>query len=90
MLQKWWSMSVWRYSIAAEVCWEERVIVSCKVQSVGVRFWMPLLELISSLQRGDEIKGLKTNIVYWWPTEGEAECYSIIKWTVLQAAEVLV
>jgi len=44
---------------------------------------MLALELISSLQRGDEIKGLETNIVYWWLTEVEAECYSIIKRIVL-------
>lgn len=83
MLQKPWSMSVWHCSIAVEVCWDEHVIIGCSVHSVGVWFWMPLLELISSLQRGDEIEGLKTNTVYWWLTEGETECYSIIKWILL-------
>lgn len=83
MLQKWWSMSMWHYAIAAEVCWDERVIVGCNEQSVGVWFWMPLLEIMSSLQRGDEIKDLKTNIVYWWLIEEETECYSIIKQVVL-------
>lgn len=60
-LQKWWSMSVGHYSIAAEVCRDGRVIVECNVQSLDVRFWMPLLEVISSFQRGDETKGLKTH-----------------------------
>lgn len=66
MLQKWWNINVWHYSIAAEVYWDECVIVGCNVQSAGLWFWMPLLEVISGLQKGDEIKGLKTNIVYWW------------------------
>lgn len=74
---------MWHCSIAVQVCWNEHTTLGCNVQSVGLWFWMPLLELISSLQRGDEIKGLKPNTVYWWLTEGETEHYGIIKWIVL-------